>query len=324
LGALFVNINIEKCKLFKLFASFLMPVLMLIGCILLINGEALSAEAERSNASISALALKAKYATLHEQLLNNQFQRELYLVSSESQHDLKGEIYAVVDYPFILASKALNNANHWCDALILHVNIKYCRASGSQNDTVLKVNLGSKSEQTLMQTYGVEFNYREVMKSADYFAIELKAANGPLSTHDYRIWIEATPIKGGRTQDGRTFIHFTYTYAFGLAGRLAMQGYLATGARYKVGFTTIDKQPNGQPSYIKGVRGVVERNTMRYYLAIDAYLAALNSPAEKQLEKRLLQWYNSTEQYAVQLHEVEREDYLAMKRNEYQRQQAVE
>lgn len=314
-----MSINIQKYKFFKLFALLLMPVLMLISCIILINGEVLSAEAERSNANISAVALKTKYTELNEQLLNNQFQRELYLISSESQHDLKGEIYAVVDYPFAPVSKALNNANHWCDALILHVNIKYCRASANNNDTVLKVNLGSKSEQSLMQTYGVEFNYREVMKSADYFAIELKAANGPLSTHDYRIWIEATPLK-----DGRTFIHFTYTYAFGLAGRLAMQGYLATGARNKVGFTANDKLPNGQPDYIKGVRGVVERNTMRYYLAIDAYLAALNSPADKQLEKRLLQWYNSTEQYAVQLHEVEREDYLAMKRNEYQRQQAVE
>jgi hypothetical protein len=286
---------------------------------LLIIEESLAAEAELSIANVSAVALKAKHAELNEQLLTNQFQRQLHLISKESLNDLKGEIYAVVDYSFASVSTALNNPDHWCDALILHVNIKYCHASGSKPDTVLKVNLGKKYNQPLEETYGVVFNYREVMKTADYFAVELKAANGPLSTHDYRIWIEATPLK-----DGRTFLHFTYAYAFGLTGRVAMQAYLATGARNKVGFTADGKLPDGQPSYIKGVRGVVERNTMRYYLAIDAYLAALTTPANKQLEKRLLQWYNSTEQYAVQLHEAERNEYLAIKRKEYQRQQVAQ
>ena len=103
-----------------------------------------------------------------------------------------------------------------------------------------------------------------------------------------------------------------------------MKGYLATIGRDKVGFTTTGKQPNGQPIYIKGVRGVVERNTMRYYLAIDTYLAALNTPPEGQLEKRLQLWFNGTDQYARQLHEVERGDYLAMKRSEYQRQQVAQ
>ena len=292
---------------------------MIIISLLLNCSEAFATEAVPSIVSVSAVVLKTKYTELNEHLLNNQFQRELYLISSESQHDLKGEIYAVVDYPFPTVSKALSNADHWCDALILHIDIKYCHASGNEPNTVLKVNLGTKNEQSLAQTYGVEFNYREVINTLDYFAVELKAANGPLSTHDYRIWIEATPLK-----DGRTFIHFTYTYAFGLAGNLAMQVYLATGARNKVGFTVTEKLSNGQSTYIKGVRGVVERNTMRYYLAIDAYLSALALPADKQLEKRLQYWYESTNQYALQLHEVERNDYLVMKRNEYRRQQVAQ
>jgi hypothetical protein len=55
---------------------------------------------------------------------------------------------------------------------------------------------------------------------------------------------------------------------------------------------------------------------MRYYLAIDAYLGA---PDAKQLPGRLATWFDSTERYARQLHEVERNDYLTMKRNEYKR-----
>ena len=232
---------------------------------------------------------------------------------------MKGEIYAVVDYPFATVNTALNNPTNWCDVLILHVNIKYCHAASNKASTILTVNLGKKYDEPLADTYRVEFNYHGVTTTPDYFAVELNAEKGPLGTSDYRIWIEATPLK-----DGRTFLHFTYAYAFGLAGRLAMQGYLATAGRNKVGFTATGKLPNGQPDYIKGVRGVVERNTMRYYLAIDAYLAALTVPPQDQLEKRMQLWYNGTDQYAPQLHEVERDDYLAMKRSEYKGQQVAQ
>jgi hypothetical protein len=119
-------------------------------------------------------------------------------------------------------------------------------------------------------------------------------------------------------------MHFTYAYSFGLTGKLAMKTYLATIGRDKVGFTINGKLPDGNNQYIQGVRGIVERNTMRYYLAIDAYLAGLKLPAENQLEWRLQQWYRSTEQYAIQLHEVELIDYLDMKHSEYERQQIAQ
>jgi len=263
--------------------------------------------------------LRAKYTELGKQLRNNQFQRALYLDSVESSTNLKGEIYAVVDYPFATVNAALNNPAHWCDVLVLHMNVKYCHASSDKAGTVLSVNLGRKYYQPLADAFRLEFNYRGVITTPDYFALELNAEDGPLSTHDYHIWIEATPVK-----QGRTFLHVTYAYAFGLTGRLGMQAYLATIGRDKVGFTVTGKLPNGQPAYIQGVRGVVERNTMRYYLAIDAYLAALTTPPKGQLEKRLRYWYNATDQYARQLHEVELDDYLAMKRREYRRQQLAQ
>lgn len=116
----------------------------------------------------------------------------------------------------------------------------------------------------------------------------------------------------------------TTAYGFGTIGRLAMSGYLLTIGRDKVGFTVMGKLPNGVPTYIQGTRGTVERNTMRYYLAIDAYLAGMSTPPKDQLEVRLQHWYKATEQHARQLHEVERDDYLVMKRREYQRQQGIQ
>lgn len=287
---------------------------LLIGYILFASERSVAAEPD-----MLAVALRAKYTEFSKQLQNNPYQRTLYLTSAESPHDLKGEIFAVVDYPFATVNLALNNPVDWCDVLILHVNVKYCHATSNKAGAVLAVNLGKEYELPLADTYRVVFNYREVITTPDYFAVALDAENGPLDTHGYHIWIEATTLK-----DGRTFLHFTYAYAFGLSGRLAMQGYLATVGRNKVGFTVTGKLPDGQPSYIQGVRGVVERNTMRYYLAINAYLAAMSSQPEDQLEKRLQNWYSGTELYTRQLHEVVRGDYLEMKRNEYQRQQVAQ
>ncbi len=302
---------------FKIIFLWWVPVLVLLCGIGFPNEKVFATELTVS--PVSAVSLNAKYTELDTLLRNNQFHRELYLNSTQSSGNLKGEIYAVVDYPLSTVNVALNNPANWCDVLILHVNIKYCHASSNKAGPVLTMNLGRNYTQPLADTYRVEFNYHGVITTPDYFAVELNAKDGPMNTHDYHIWIEATSLK-----NGRTFLHFTYAYAFGLTGRLAMQGYLATIGRNKVGFTVTGKQPNGQSIYIQGVRGVVERNTMRYYLAIDAYLAALAAPSGDQLGTRLQHWYNATDQYVRQLHEVERNDYFEMKREEYQRQQVAQ
>ena len=261
------------------------------------------------------IALMGQYKALSSELQNNQFKRPLVLKSSESPDALKGEIYAVLDYPFAEVNQAINNPDHWCDALILHVNVKYCRAVTNNAGTVLNMNLGKKYDQPLAETYKAKFNYESITSAANYFSVEMKAADGPLGTKDYRIWVEATPIN-----NKQTFLHFTYAYSFGLTGRLAMKGYLATIGKDKVGFSF--DATNGEPNYIQGVRGVVERNTMRYYLAIDAYLAALKESPENQQEARFNYWFDSTEQFATQLHEVEKTEYLTMKRAETARQRA--
>ena len=271
-------------------------------------------------AADDASSLRDKYQSLAQQLKHNQFQRPLYLESAESPSALKGDIYAVVNYPFATVSGALDDPAHgpanWCDVLILHLNTKYCHASTSSNGNMVSVNIGRKVEQTLADTYRVQFHYRAAATSPGYFQVDLNADSGPLSTKDYRIVLEAVGIS-----DNRTFLHLTYSYSYGMAGRIAMKTYLATIGSDKVGFTTAGGPSSEQTAYIGGVRGLVERNTMRYYLAIDAYLGALSSPPDKRLEQRLTNWFDATERYPRQLHEVDRQEYLQMKYKEYQRQQ---
>ncbi len=266
-----------------------------------------------------AAALRSTYAALAGQLAQNQFQQPLYLESAESARDLKGDIYALVDYPFATVKAALNNPENWCDVLILHLNTKYCRAVRSSAGTVLAVSIGKKDFQRIDDAHRVDLAYRVAVATPDYLEIQLSADEGPLATSDYRIRVKMVPV-----DDRRTFLQLTYSYAFGAAGRLAMQAYLATIGRGKVGFTVTAKRPDGQPDYIGGVRGVVERNTMRYYLAIDAFLSALGAPPAEQLETRLKNWHAATERYPRQLREIDRGAYLSMKQREVLRQQTAQ
>jgi hypothetical protein len=115
----------------------------------------------------------------------------------------------------------------------------------------------------------------------------------------------------------------TYSYATGFAGRLAMSTYLGTIGHGKVGFTQNGRQADGSPQLIGGVRGVVERNAMRYFLAIDSYLSTTQAPINEQMEKRFQAWFTAVERYPRQLHDLERADYITMKRAEYLRQQTL-
>jgi hypothetical protein len=83
----------------------------------------------------------------------------------------------------------------------------------------------------------------------------------------------------------------------------------------------VGKEDDGAPHFVGGMRGVVERNTMRYYLAIEAFLGALSAPPKARLAKSLGDWFTATENYPRQLREMGRAEYLEMKRKEYARQQ---
>jgi len=265
----------------------------------------------------SAGSLRAKYAQLRNQLSNNQFHKPLVLHSSESPDGVTGNVYALIEHPFATAAAALSNPRDWCEILILHINTKYCRASTGDQGSVLNVRIGRRFDQPLRLAYRVEFTHRVAARTSNYLQVRLNADQGPLSTRNYRIVLEAVPV-----DDGRTFIHFSYAYDFGMVGGLAMQVYLGTIGKGKVGFTVTGTQADGQPLHIGGTRGVVERNTMRYYLAIEAFLGALSAPPQARLEKRLRDWFAAAERYPRQLHEMEQGEYLEMKRKEYLRQQA--
>jgi hypothetical protein len=265
-------------------------------------------------AAASAATLHARYLALQAQLGDNQFRRPLHLASSEGEGKVAGDIHALINSPFDPAAAALGVAGDWCDILLLHINTKACRVAGTGQGTVLSLWIGRNHQQPLAEAYRVDFAYRVGARSSQYLQIGLSADAGPMGTRDYRITLEALPV-----ENGKTFIHLGYSYGYGGLGRLAMQTYLATAGRNKIGFTVTGAQPDGRSRHIGGVRGVVERNAMRYYAAIEAFLGARSGSPQARFDKRIRDWYAATELYPRQLHEIGRAEYLDMKRMENMR-----
>ncbi len=262
----------------------------------------------------NGVALLEKHASLAGLLAQNPYRRPLFIESTESTHAVSGNAYAVLDSPFSTVSATFKSPKSWCEVLILHLNTKYCRASEDGRRSGLAVSIGRKTAQPLKEAFSLDFVFRLVAVSPRYIAVWLNAEEGPLGTSNYRLELQAVPLP-----DGKTFMHLRYAYEYGIVGRVAMQTYLATLGRGKVGFTPI--RPDQQSGYVGGLRGAIERNTMRYYLAIEAYLASLSRAPAQQFDARLQYWFDATEAYPRQLHEVDRKSYLVMKKNEYQRQQ---
>ena len=100
----------------------------------------------------------------------------------------------------------------------------------------------------------------------------------------------------------------------GRFARLAAGVYLATRGRDKVGFTIVTRDDDGAPEYIGGLRGAVERNAMRLYLAIDTYLDALDESVAQRRDRSLRTWLDAIARYPRQLAEADRSAYLEAKR----------
>jgi hypothetical protein len=296
-----------------------LPAATLALLLLLAGSVCVSVAATAERIPDAGAGLRARYAALHEQLEHSSFPQHLYVESVEGPTESRGDVYAVVDYPIATVSAALTSPAHWCDLLILHLNVKYCHPVSNDGRTVLSVAIGRKHEQPLVSAARVEFDYSVAASRPGYLDVDLNAGEGPLGTGNYRISLEAVGLA-----KQQSFLHLQYSYTYESAARAAMRAYLATTGRGKVGFT-VTGDPNGpEPQFIGGVRGAIERNTMRYYLAVDAYLSTLKAPAPVRFEQSIERWFDATERYARQLHEIDRDAYLEMKRSEYQRQQTLQ
>lgn len=259
--------------------------------------------------------LLAKYPAISAKLQKNQFAAPIYLESFEARGSQRVDMYGILYYPFDAVRDALQSPVSWCDITSMHTNIKTCTTRKVADQWFLTIYSGRKYYQPPVDAYQLKFKFRIAAQQPDYLDIALTADEGPLRTKDHRIRLEAAPL-----DKGRTFVHFSYAYSHGPLAIIAIKTYFATLARDKVGFSMVAGKSGTPPVYIGGVRGAVERNTVRYYLALQTYMDTLKFLEGERFEQRIGRWYDLTTRYPRQLKEMEKPEYLSNKRREHMNQ----
>jgi hypothetical protein len=262
--------------------------------------------------------MQSLYRSLQPRLAQSPFQRELALDSTEASERLSGDIYATLDAP--LASLELVNRSplRWCEILLLLSNTKSCVVGRQDEAPSLQMRMGTKGPQALATTTPMNFKFETSAPQATVLETRLSSNSGPMGTKDGKLSVQAIAVG-----PNKSFIHLHYSYSSSLAGRLATGVYLQTLGRGKVGFSKEQAEASrpADAHWVGGVRGIIERNTMRYFMGLSCALQFAGTEAPTQRFAQMAPcWYDDTERYPQQLHEMGRQDYLDMKRAEYGRE----
>ena len=259
--------------------------------------------------------LNDKYKKIKEALSENVYGIPIHIESENINKLMRGDVYAVINHPYNQISENLASLKSWCDIMPQHLNIKACTYRYVDNQCRLIFYTGRKFYEKPDNVYHLDYQFKINTINNNYFNAALSSEKGPLDTTDYLIRIEAIPLS-----ENSTFIHLSYEYKYGFWTSIAMSTYLSTIGYNKLGFTVSEKDKNKQPIYIKGVRGVIERNSMRYFFAIKSYLDTLHYPVTTRFLNRTRYWFELTEKHHRQLYEMDKNDYVKYKKREHQNQ----
>ena len=276
-------------------------------------GAVLAAQAQGADLG----EMQSLYRSLQPRLTQSPFQRELVLDSTEAYERLSGDIYATLDVP--LASLELVNRSplRWCEILLLLSNTKSCVVGRQDEVPSLQMRIGTKGPQALASTSPMNFKFVTSATQATVLETHLSSSSGPMGIKDGTLRVQAIALG-----PHKSFVHLHYSYRSGLAGQLATGLYLQTLGRGKVGFSKeqIEASRPADAPWVGGVRGIIERNTMRYFMGLSCALQFAGTDAPTQRFAQMAPcWYDEAERYPQQLREMGRQEYLEMKRAEFER-----
>ncbi|MCI0507428.1 MAG: hypothetical protein L0Z73_15145 [Gammaproteobacteria bacterium] len=263
-------------------------------------------------------SLMSQYNSIKASLESNQYGVPVYIRSEFRKDVASGEVYALLNHDFATVAASLGSSDQWCDVVSLHINVKGCDVdAGNQSQDQLTIYVGRRHYQTPDEAHEMQYRFHKADSLPDYLHVNLTSGSGPYGTTEYLLTFEVIPF-----DDSSSFIHFKYSYHYGLMAKLAIEGYLATIGKNKVGFTVKDYDAENQPVYVQGLQGIVERNSMRYFIAIRAFLDASGMRGE-QWENRVEQWYQLASGFERQFMEVRDREYIETKRKEYANRDAA-
>ena len=237
-------------------------------------------------------------------------------LSSSIQEDaLSAEVSSIVDTPFDEIVAALSQTGNWCQIMPLHFNIKACTYKTQEGNAMLTVYSGRKIYEHPEDSYEMTYRFEIVRQDDKQLSLRLHADQGPIGTSHYLIELDAVPVAEG------TLLQIHSSYQPSWFSSMLTSTYLSTVGSDKVGFSRIEQEGELRP--VQGIKGVIERNVMRYQIAIDAFLNNQSLPEPSRHEATLASWFKQNDSYP-QLHEMDESEYLEIKREEWSNQQQLQ
>jgi hypothetical protein len=278
--------------------------------LLLVAGVPLAAWGVEGNAP----RLPDRYQELRDLAKRGPFGVPLSVHSEDSSGQVSAEVYGIIEHPVEAVKAVLSSPASWCEFAPLHLNVKACTFQRQSHETLLTLYLGRKNYQSPDRASSQTYQFAVQAEGPGSLSVTLSASEGIFGTTAHRFQLEAAGV------DGRTIVALRSSYVPSIVTKVITAIYLATVGRNRVGFTREDAGSDGSPRYVKGFRGLVERSAMRYYLAFETFLDFESVPPTHRFEDCINAVYDVMERYPTQLHDMEKAEYLDVKRRERQNQ----
>jgi hypothetical protein len=271
---------------------------------------------DSGNSAVGAAALKRQFAALAGR--PGLGGMPLHVRANEQEDVISSEVHAEFARGFDDVSSLLRHGGEWCEVVTLHPNVKACthEPSGARERIVFYTGLKSYQPAHLSRKH--QYHLQVDRHEAGYLLA--------------RLWPEADELMAGAEPavievvalgDNRTGLRVYYHQRLSTWARLAANTYFATLGRDKVGFTVLGNDQDNKPVHVRGLVGAIERSIVRYFLAFQTQLDVNYTLADAD-ERRYAHWFELTERYPRQLHEMEKESYLETKRRECEQQKLLQ
>ncbi len=232
--------------------------------------------------------------------------------SSVNKNGCDVELYGTTQHPFSRLSDELRSPDNLCHILLLHPNVRGCAYQKINGASVLTVHQVNKFDRPLKDAYIIKYKYQVIAQDSQLLSLLLSADRGPFQTKDHQFSLKAIPL-GKDT----TLIKIGYSFRYGPGSYLLIKSYFAVWGNRMIGFSKPARQSGPGNVYVRGLRGATERNIVRYYLAIIAYMDTVNDQEDQRFQDRINRWYDLTTRYKKQLYFADKDRYVALKRRDH-------
>jgi hypothetical protein len=257
-------------------------------------------------------SLRARYQALLPALEENAFGVPLHMQSEDVSSRVSSEVHGVLHQPYETFRAALRSPAGWCQLVTLHAYLRGCTLESNQSPAALTIYHGGRKPVPLEDARRSHYAWERQVDEPDYFKVVMRSDGGLVGTSDYQLTLEAIPLDGGRV-----FARVAFSFRYSMITRMLTATYFAF-VRGRPGFSVVDYQEDGEPVLVTGRVAALERNVMRFYLALQAFLEGTSQPEAERDEWRWQRWFALTMQYPRQLYDMEESVYLESKRRNRQ------